>query len=192
MSQGFENLLNSIRQQGDDYCTKVLDQAENAGQLLKEKLIQEAKVRLENREVRYRNEAKFLGEQEFTKYQMNMKQEINSLKLSLIDKLLEECKNYYKTLSKENFLKLIKQALDDNNGSHPRIEVESKYYDFIREQLGQDYQIVENQDMDSGFVLNYAQYDVNYEIDKLFLYHNQELTKIAMKLLFGDTDDENT
>lgn len=186
MTLKFDSILKAIEENKHEYAQSVEDKAHLEGQKLFDSLVSDAKERLKGRTKRYEEEAALLKKREFGRHDAKVRHEISEFKHELVHELLNACLEYYVNLSDEAFFELLQNALKERNGNiRPRIHVDPKRYPYVLDQIGKQYQIIEDQEIEHGFVLNFRDFDVNYEFVKVFQYYQDQTVRQAMKLLFG-------
>lgn len=187
MNTGIDRILHAIEEYGDQYCQAVETEAKAEGEAYYELQLEEAKQELAERRIRYQEEAALVKRREIAKYEAKAKQTIGEFQLMHIDTVLEETLDYFINLSEISLLELINRALERHNGGmKPRIHVAEKNYQIVFDAIGNQYQVINDPNIRYGFILDFKDYDVNYEFEKVFVYNRNEYVQKAMKLFFEE------
>lgn len=187
MNFDINRLIDSLREDGAKQYKQALLAAQQEATSVKEKMIAEHQKRIDKRLKQYQEEAIFQGKQEIARHKAMNRNEISQLKQTLINQLIDDCKNYFKSLTDEEFVYFVTIALQKHDTDNkPRIEVDPNHYDLVLKHFGRQYQVISNTKIQAGFILNYPSYDVNFEIDKVFDFNHQSYVKRVMSLLFED------
>lgn len=185
-----EKLLEVLEQksftEAQSYIDDVVLQAENT----KQEMIEEAKEKIGKRRQRYQLEADNLKRQEITRIRINENNQTNRLKQELINEVIESSKAYFDNLSPEGYYHLLNQILDQykDQKERPRLIVCARYYAYVVEILGREYQILSSDSLESGFIFSYESYDVNFQVDQIFQYYHREMSRIVSQMMFEDEE----
>ena len=187
MTPGVERLIAAIGAYGDSYCSAVEAEAIHDATERYDEAIADAVVENEMRYQRFVEEAAHEKRRKIARYEARVKHEIDEQKIRYIDQLLQGVLDYYLNLSDDAFVEFLKDALKKHNGNiKPRVHVDGKHYTLALGAFGSMYQIIKEEDLSNGFVLDFKDYDINYEFEKVFVFKRSEFVQRAMQSLFED------
>lgn len=186
-----EKLIAYLEQRSYKEAEAYIDEVMEEVDAYKETLIEESKQKLNLREKRALEKLQELKKQKIAHAQYEEKNKTSQHKEQLIHSLLEECEAYFNHLSDEEYCFLIERCLQKHETKeNPRLLVKQPHYEAVVNRFGQQYQVIAADKIRSGFVLSFSAYDVNFEIDQIFRYYREALTKHALDGLFGVTGYE--
>ncbi|QIK69850.1 hypothetical protein G7062_05885 [Erysipelothrix sp. HDW6C] len=188
MSAGsIDRIITSIENDVDMQRQAYLQTAHDAGKHRYDEMIADAKKKLKNDEKNHNEELRQLYRRETTANRKEAQKAIDALKNTLAQELISATDAVLKQLDSHEFAALLDRILEKENGSQrPRIRVDSRHFSDIMSSHGSQYQVIEDEAISAGFVLHYADYDIDYEFSHVLRYNNDDFTKIALHQLFGD------
>lgn len=188
-----DKLLDTLEQKSFNEARAYIDDIVKEAEKTKQMMIDEAGVKHEKRLQRYREEANNARKQEITRINMKEINETHRLQEQLIDAVIDDCKAYFMDLSFEGYMTVLLQILEKyrKEKERPRLIVCRKYVEGIRKEIGHDYQVIADPELESGFIFSFANYDVNFEMEQMFQYFHQEMRRRVLQLMFGDDADED-
>ena len=135
---------------------------------------------------RYQKRAGELKETAVLKNQMDKHRILLGSRQHLIDQTLMKVRKKFEEQGAEEWLKYIGIMIEEGKketDEEPVIQVPSSYYKETLAHFGDKYQ-VEERKIQSGFILSYHNFDLNYEVEHFFHYQKEEMEIAAMELLF--------
>lgn len=109
-------------------------------------------------------------------------------KQELVDKTIQKVRYKFENQSVSEWIKCMRMLIEQGKKETdelPTILVPNDYLEETKEAFGNDYNVMSH-DIQSGFILSYSKFDLNYEVEHFFNYQNEELDVAAFELLFGD------
>lgn len=187
MSVGIDKILGAIEGYGDSYCQAVEDEARAQGQKNYDHVMKVARDQNKERYERFVEEAAHARRREVARFETSAKQAIGAFKLECINEVLNEVLNHFLNLSDEQFLEVLKVALNKHNGNvKPRVHVDVEHYDYVFKEIGGLVQVINNPEITKGFILDFNDYDISFEFEKVFLFNREDHAKKTMHYLFGE------
>lgn len=187
MSMGIDKILNAIEDYGDSYCQTVEAEANAQGQKNYDHVMKIAKEQNKERYERFVEEAAHARRREVARFDTAAKQAVGAFKLNCINEVLDEVLNYFLTLSDDQFLEVLKVALERHNGDiKPRVHIDEDHYDYVFKEIGSQVQVINNSEISNGFILDFKDYDISFEFEKVFLFNKEDYAKNTMHYLFGE------
>lgn len=187
MSMGIDKILQAIESYGDNYCNAVETEAKAEGERNFNHAMAIAREDNKERYERFVEEAAHAKRREIARFEAAAKQAVGAYKLECINDVLDEVLNYFLTLNDAQFVDVLKQALDRYNGDiKPRVHVDAKHYEYVFKELGALVQIIYNPEISNGFILDFNDYDISFEFEKVFLFNREDYAKNAMHYLFEE------
>lgn len=190
MSLEHSVILDALEEVGKREREAFLDAAHNAGKLVYDTMLQDAQKRGAIRDQKNQEETAFLKSREMARYKNQAALSVNEHKIRHINALLDEVYNELESLDNEAYLDLLYRSLNkQKTDEKPRIHVASKHFDLVVEALGQTYQIIKDESIGNGFILNYTHFNVNMELKQIMRHKRDNLTNKAMDILYGGDDE---
>ncbi len=187
MSVGIDKILGAIEGYGDSYCQAVEDEARAQGQKNYDHVMKVARDQNKERYERFVEEAAHARRREVARFDTAAKQAVGAFKLDCINEVLDEVLNYFLTLTDEQFLEVLNIALTKHNGDiKPRVHIDVNHYDYIFKEIGGRVQVINNPEISNGFILDFDDYDISFEFEKVFLFNREDYAKNTMHYLFGE------
>lgn len=180
-----ESLIHVIESREQEKQQQFLGAAQQEADLIAQKILEDGKHKVENKREKFQKELAAKREQEITKIKMQEQQKLNLYQQELILKEIERVQDYCEQLSAEEYLQLLEHHLNEHRGN-PIIIVPKRYEEIVRERWRRHYQVEASEEVRSGFVLSYPEYDFNHDFSQLFQFKKQELLKRMMQILFED------
>lgn len=182
-----EDVLIALEKRHVSHKEHVMNQAHLKANHHKDTLVKEYDTHLVEKRKEIERKVRFHKNQGLSFLERDNKLKLDQIKNDAVDTLLIECKTYFENLSSPLFLALIEGALERNNGAYkPRIFVESRHFEAAKERFGVEYQVINANLLGSGFVLSFETYDVSFDLEQIFKFRYDVLSKRAMHLLFED------
>lgn len=185
--KGIESIISSLQHDAQTEFNAQIETAHQKGEERYHEMIAETNKRLVNIERSQKEEVKHLYRRNVRHYTNEAQKEIDDLKNTYVNEVLNEALLRLQNMDDEKFISLLESVLQrENGGQKPRIFVEKARYASVLSALGSEYQVIEDNTMTSGFLLNFEDYDIDYEFSHLFQYNKESFTKLTLLHLFED------
>lgn len=186
--KGIESIISSLQHDAQTEFNAQIETAHQKGEERYHEMIAETQNRIKNIEKNQKEECRHVYQRNVKRYQNEAQKSIDDLKHSFVSEVLSEALNNLQTMDDSMFVELLKNVLKRENGSQkPRIIVDKTRYEAALTALGTEYQVIQDEDMSSGFILNFKDYDIDYEFSHLFQYNKESFTKLALLHLFEES-----
>lgn len=185
-----KDVLSAIEKRHQEHQDSILLEAQTRANEHKESILEEYDAHLPEKRKEIERQARFRKKQGLSLLERQNKFALDQVKNDTVARLLDECKEYFTSMSSDDFIRIVQGALDRNDQTFkPRIFVEQKHFEAVQKHFGVNYQVLEAHSLTSGFVLAYKTYDISFDVDQLFSYRRDILSKWAMAHLYEDTQN---
>lgn len=182
------DVLTALEKRHQNEIDALMHQAQIQAEKHKDTLVAEYDSHLNEKKKEIERKVRFYKNQKLSLIERENKLSIDQIKNDLVESMLEECKAYFDNLSTPLFLDLVAGALGHNTAEYkPRILVESRHFEAARERFGVEYQVINANLLNSGFVLSFETYDVSFDFEQIFKFRYDLLSKYAMQILFEES-----
>lgn len=190
MNQSFDKILDAIRSKTENTLEEAKAAAHEKGKAKYNKMLEEAQEKIAiTRQTSLKNNTQ-LYEIERYKLKKQLYKKIDDFKQQCVDNVLMDSKASFDTLPSERVVALIKEFLSNfEKETNPRILCALKDFDCVKNEFGNNYQVISDQTINAGFILSFENFDVDMVFDHLFHYRKDYLEKIARETLFEGVDN---
>lgn len=185
-STGFDLILKSIEVDAEQKFQEKLEEAHRDGEIIYNHMVDDAKKRVATKKNNVDLRASQIEKRDIKRYERKAHEDIENSKYEHVETVFQECIHYFYTLTPQETMTLMANVLKHNPEGKPRILVDPSLFDTCMSEYGQVYQVIEDSNIEKGFVLNYEHYDINLEYRYFFEMRREVLTESIYKLLFGD------
>ena len=180
-----DSILTVLDNREKKKCDDFLAAAQQEANAISEKLLKNAITRLEKQKKRFLSDMQEKENLEKKRMDMEEMQKLQLFKQTLVQEALADCLSSLENLSENDFLEMLALQLRESiDEQKPVIRVPTRYFDSVQKKFGASYDVNEQQELISGFILSYPDYDINHEPRKIFRFREKELKRTLMELLF--------
>lgn len=186
------SILSELSLEEDVRQQKLLTSAQLEANRTYEDIIEDGKKRLNQRRNRLKQELATKKRQEMTRISMNAQQGINLFKQEKIEVQIECCKEHFRNLSEDKLLKILDASMKNvSEQDNPEILVPTKYYVAVANRYSKRFPVISDDKMEAGFIVTCDSFDINYDLEQVFAYKDQELRRALMHALFGESSNDS-
>lgn len=190
MNSGIDRLIESVQKDHDTLINNKKHEAHIKGQAKYKAMIEEAKERSLKTKEKNKETVNQITAANRSKSQKMIQRDIELVQNNHVIKVLDDAKEGLVNLDSKQVVKLLQSVLSKHSqGQKPKILCTQKDYKSIMEVYANQYQVMEDSSIRSGFVLTFDNYDVDYNFENLIEYHKESLMRIALGELFDEDKD---
>ena len=174
-----DSLIRVLKNRETEEKESILATAQQEYDSFYEKNLQEAKQKAEQRNNNFTKDMVAKRQREEAHIKHEKEWQLNSYREELIDSAMKRCKEYFYTLSEDEYIKSIKICLEQswvnkNLDTTPILFVPEKYYKCATDAFKNIASVQTNPEIKSGFILSFPDYNINRETDQLFAFYENE------------------
>ncbi len=187
MTSGIDRLLKIVQKDHDTFIEQKKHEAHLKGQAKYNAMLEEAKERSLKTKEKNKETVNQIASANRSKSQKMIQRDIELVQNDFGLKVLNAAKEGLVNLDSKQVVNLLDSVLSKHTQSQkPKILCTHKDYEAIMQVYGNQYQVIEDTSIRSGFVLAFDNYDVDYNFENLIEYHKEALMRIAISELFDE------
>lgn len=193
MNKNIQELTQMLINRAQQQAEQILADARHEAQRITADAEQKSKAECEAIRVDYQRQAAEYERREQIRLKMDQRRMLLSAKQQLIDQTVQQVYERLVGQTAEQWVELLGMVLarnpQDKGAQKPQIIVPAGLLAAVQAAVGTQYPVSVGQ-MQHGFIISYEQFDLNYEVDRLFSYQKEGFERQAAQYLFGDDADE--
>lgn len=187
MQDNLKEITTYLMDESRSKATLIKQDANQKATEIVNAMVEKAKKEQGNVIKAYNKKAAEISEIANLKNNMDKHRILLSTKQELVDQTIHLVRERFENQSVHEWIKCMQMLIEEGKKETeelPTILVPIDYFEETKKAFDGEYN-VEVRKIQSGFILSYSKFDLNYEVEHFFNYQKEELEVAAFELLFS-------